>query len=77
MRVGIVDRLALSRRSANQRAISDLPERGGPNSTAVRKGQAAGSAMASITALLALPTTMRDGPAFPASASGSAICDMV
>ena len=40
-RCGVVDRLAACPLSANQRASSDLPERGGPVSTAVRNGQVA------------------------------------
>src|SRR5690606_22281585 len=61
--------------SANQRAKSDLPERGGPVSTAVRKGHEFGRLSASATCALAVPITIRDGPLEP-GANGSAICDM-
>ena len=64
---------ALQADSANQRAISDLPERGGPNRIAVRNGQVAAAAMASSAARLALPTTIRVGPSAPPGARGSAI----
>src|SRR5688500_5525921 len=59
--------------SANQRANSDLPERGGPVSTAVRNGQLSGWASASATCAFAGPMTMRDGPVL-AGASGRTIC---
>ena len=64
--VTVAERLA----AANQRASSDLPERGGPVSTAVRNGQVAGTVSASAARALAAPTTIRAGW-FTLRASGS------
>src|SRR5690606_32276662 len=62
--------------AANQRASSDLPERGGPVSTAVRNGQLSGATSASATCALAAPMTIRAGPDEPWT-NGRAICVML